>query len=27
LKERATRLVEGLLHSLGGKIAGLFHRR
>jgi 1A family penicillin-binding protein len=27
LKERATRIVEGLLHSLGGKIAGLFHRR
>jgi 1A family penicillin-binding protein len=27
LKQRASRLVEGLLHSLGGKIAGLFHRR
>jgi membrane peptidoglycan carboxypeptidase len=27
LKQRAARLVEGLLHSLGGKIAGLFRRR
>jgi membrane carboxypeptidase/penicillin-binding protein len=27
LKQRATRMVEGLLHSLGGKIAGLFRRR
>jgi membrane carboxypeptidase/penicillin-binding protein len=26
-KQRATRLVEGLLHSLGGKLAGLFRRR
>jgi penicillin-binding protein 1A len=27
LKQRATRLVEGLFRSLGDRIAGLFHRR
>jgi membrane carboxypeptidase/penicillin-binding protein len=25
-KQRATRVVDGLLRSLGGKLAGLFHR-
>jgi 1A family penicillin-binding protein len=27
LRQRATRVVEGLLRSLGSRIAGLFHRR